>query len=192
MVSATTQVHLVHCDCSNEFPHQYDHTWVRTETHPPIWFKIPLTSSGDGMGKQFGERNHVHLLCVRYPAAWLLCIWSVVGWNLASYLNQCILSPATKCMLSAILAFWAFIFYSVKVALLHWPFYNLPCLNCLSILSSVGCMLSLLLVPLGSFSCFSVQITMPGGTVMTNSEQQVDLLGQWGVQETLFCSCWWT
>lgn len=55
VVSATTQLRLVHCNCSNEFPHQYDHTWARTETHPPIWFKIPLTSSGDGMEKQFGK-----------------------------------------------------------------------------------------------------------------------------------------
>ena len=51
-------------------------------------------------------------------------------------------SSVTKCMLPYILAFWASIFYSVKVAVLRDIYVLLPSIfpNCLSILSSVWCM----------------------------------------------------
>ena len=52
------------------------------------------------------------------PTGWLVCILSVLGWNLPSCLARSIVSPATECILSSTLAFWAFIFYSVKMAFL--------------------------------------------------------------------------
>ena len=111
--------------------------------HPPLAAFCPpkiASARAPKLASCFVSQAFCRLRCARCPPVWFACILSF----LPSGLVSCIVSPATECKLPSILAFWAFICCSVKVALLCGI---LPCLNCIFYSNDVALVSSFL----GSF-----------------------------------------